>query len=195
MSEDLFIPWLLHRATIGVIGRVGPCPDCQPQAASDRTLVLLWFCLLSRGFASDHAADGPRASPPAAHDIAGGPTTAAPGGRAGPARGKQRPVVSNLDSGPQTQIAHRGRSPPLHLQGDQTGRVDRTHSRTCRSKQQGRGGLSASRCSPRLRAQATSLGRASLGRRASAHCDRREDQSWRSFPPTRKGCARPDSRS
>ena len=107
----------------GAIGRIGPCPDCQLQAASNPTLVLLRFCVLSCGLASDRPADGARASAAAANDIGGGSTTAAARGRAGPARGKQRAVVSNLDSGPQTQIAHRGRSPPLYLQGDQTGRV------------------------------------------------------------------------
>ena len=164
MSEDLFIPWVLQRAAIGTAVLAGLIPALQ--AASNAALVLLRRRLYTGGLAPDRPADGPRANFTAANRVAGGRAKATSSRCARSARGKQRSIVSNLDSGPQTQIARGGRSSPLYLQGDQAWRVDRAHSRTCQSKQ--RGGISTPRRSPRLRAEATPLGRASLRRRPSS---------------------------
>lgn len=194
MSEDLFIPWVLQRATIGTAVLAGLIPALI--ANLKQRPMLRWYCygrrLYTGGLAPDRPADGPRANFTAANRVAGGPAKATSSRCARSARGKQRSIVSNLDSGPQTQIARGGRSSPLYLQGDQAWRVDRAHSRTCQSKQ--RGGISTPRRSPRLRAEATPLGRASLRRRPSSCRYRRQDQSWWSLSPTRKVRARSNCR-
>jgi hypothetical protein len=94
----------------GGIGRADPRPDRQPQAASNAALVLLRRRLYTGGLAPDRPADGPRANFTAANRVAGGPAKATSSRCARSARGKQRSIVSNLDSGPQTQIARGGRS-------------------------------------------------------------------------------------
>ncbi len=99
------------------VGCVGTRRNRALQAALDATLVFLRFRLRSRGLAPHRAGDNPCISCSFAGGgrFARGPATGAQGRFAGPARGKQRAIVSKLDSRAQAQIARRDRSPPLCL--------------------------------------------------------------------------------
>ena len=149
----------------GGIGRADPRPDRQPQAASNAALVLLRRRLYTGGLAPDCPADGPA--------LILRPRTASP-----EARQRQRPadVLALLAESSvrsyRTWIADlRHRSPAGSIVAAISTRRSSlasrsTYLRTCQSKQ--RGGISTPRRSPRLRNEATPLGRASLRRRPSS---------------------------
>ena len=106
MNDDVIMPWLL--VPLDDMGRVvswiSARRNRQVQAALAHTLVHLRFHVRSRGLASDRARDYPRTSCPFTDriaritHIARGPAAAAKVRRAGPPRGKQRAIVSMLDS-------------------------------------------------------------------------------------------------
>ena len=100
------------------VGCISTRSNCQVQAALTDTLVPLRFRVHSRGLAPHRAGDDPCTSCPFTDRIARiarGPATAAKGRRAGTPRGKQRAIVSKLDSGAPARVARRDRSPPLCL--------------------------------------------------------------------------------
>ena len=105
MNEDVIIPWLLQRSAIWTALLAGLAPAMV--ANFKRRSIMPWYLY---GFACTLVAwpliTLPTCVPSAAADyVARGPTTAAAGRRAGPARGKQRAIVPNVDSRTEAQIA------------------------------------------------------------------------------------------
>lgn len=190
MSEDLFIPWVLQRAAIGTAVLAGLIPALI--ANLKQRPMLRWYCY---GVACTLVA-WPLIALPTVHALILRPRTASPEARQRQRRADALALLaeSSVRSYPTwiADLRHRSPAGVDRLQGDQAWRVDRAHSRTCQSKQ--RGGISTPRRSPRLRAEATPLGRASLRRRPSSCRYRRQDQSWWSLSPTRKVRARSNCR-
>jgi len=89
----------------GAFGRASTRLDCQLQAPIADGLVPLRIRQHSRRLALGHLTDLPRVTSATPNYVARGPATAATSRRTGFAGGKQRAIVSNLDSRAQAQIA------------------------------------------------------------------------------------------
>ena len=168
MSEDLFIPWVLQRATIGTAVLAGLIPALI--ANLKQRPMLHWYCY---GVACTLVA-WPLIALPTVHALILRPRTASPEARQRQRRADALALLaeSSVRSYPTWIADLRHRSPAgvdrrrYIYKEIKPGEFDRAHSRTCQSKQ--RGGISTPRRSPRLRAEATPLGRASLRRRPSS---------------------------